>query len=289
MKKKLITETPNRLFTFGCSFTEYKWATWANILAYEFDCDFYNFGKSGAGNSFIANQITQAHKNFNFTKKDLVIVCWTNISREDRWHVSKGWVTPGNIYSQQDYDIRFVKNWANNIHFALRDFSYIELINSYLKNITNYHFLSMCNITKHLNQWDTSKTNQNEEIKNIADLYKESLNTISSSFYDVLWNNDMDYKWKKDWEGVHPHYSDGHPTIVEHYEYLTEIFDYNFSERTTNKVYSLHNGWLEYIRQGYNRTRHDCGLHDMPRKWVDCIYENFRLREENPIPHYFYH
>ena len=30
--KNLITLKVNRIFTFGCSFTDYAWGTWANIL-----------------------------------------------------------------------------------------------------------------------------------------------------------------------------------------------------------------------------------------------------------------
>ena len=54
--KMLITLEPKRIFTFGCSFTNYLWSTWANILGYEFrEAEFYNFGKSGAGNQYIFN------------------------------------------------------------------------------------------------------------------------------------------------------------------------------------------------------------------------------------------
>jgi len=286
---KLINKKPTRLFTFGCSFTEYKWATWANILAYEFDCEFYNFGKSGAGNSYIVNQITQANNYFKFNNDDLVIVSWTNISREDRWSTKKGWVTPGNIYSQQDYDKNFVRNWANDIHFALRDFSQIDLAKRYLDNITNYHFISMCDITKNINQWEAVANNDNTKIQDIITLYEDSLNCILPSFYNVLWNDNINKKWEKDWEEIHPHFSDGHPTILEHYQYLNQVFDFDFSERTKQAVENLHNEWVEYIRKGYKDTKRSCGLHDMPDKWTDEIYNNYRLKVEEPTPHILYH
>jgi len=289
MKKKLVEQSPRRLFTFGCSFTEYKWATWANILAFEFGCEFYNFGKSGAGNTFISNQITQANQYYNFNKDDLVIACWTNVSREDRWSSQKGWVTPGNIYSQQEYDRRFVKNWANDIHFALRDFSYIDLVNNYLNGRTNYHFISMCDIKKHINQWEKGESDYRENIENLADLYKDSLDNISPSYYETLWHNDIDYKWNKDWSEIHLNYSDGHPTILEHYEYLTKTFEFDFSERTKNAVNLLHEQWRKYIQEGYKNTKRSCGLHDMPKKWADAIYDNFRLKQELPMPHHLYH
>ena len=63
----LAISNPKRLFTFGCSFTDYRWATWANILAYELDCEFHNFGKSGAGNQFqLAHMCTQTKARYLF-------------------------------------------------------------------------------------------------------------------------------------------------------------------------------------------------------------------------------
>lgn len=289
MKQKLANPNPKRLFTFGCSFTAYKWATWANILAYEFDCEFHNFGKSGAGNAYIANQITQTNQYYNFTKDDLVIVCWTNISREDRWTKENAWITPGNIYSQQEYNTRFIKNWANSTHFALRDFSYIDLIDNYLNQKTNYHFLSMCNLSEHINQWEDSAIHKEENITELSKLYRNTLDKIAPSFYNVLWNGNVDYKWKKDWKEIHPHYSDGHPTILEHYEYLTKIFNYDFSNNTKLAVENTYAKFVEYIREGYKKTKHDRGLHDMPQKWVDAIHANFLLKKEMAIPSDLFH
>lgn len=278
----------NRFFAFGCSFTHYKWATWANILGYELDCEFYNFGKSGAGNSFIANTVSQADAYFNFRETDLVVVSWTNISREDRWLENRGWVTPGNIYSQHDYDNAFVKNWANDSHFALRDFSSIHFVKNLLENKTDYRFLQMCDIVKIINQWNPSqKTDQ--KVKNIANLYSESINQILPSFYDVLWRGNVDNKWKKDWREIHPHYSDGHPTPLEHLQYLQRTISPSISQSTKEAVSDLYKEWCEYIRDGYKATTIDCGLHDMPNNWVEEMYSRFRLKEEEPIPPVLFH
>ena len=42
----------SRLFTFGCSFTNYRWSSWADCLAPEFDY-FENWGQAGGGNHYI--------------------------------------------------------------------------------------------------------------------------------------------------------------------------------------------------------------------------------------------
>ena len=43
-----------RAFVFGCSFTQYYWPTWADILGREFN-KFENWGQCGGGNQFIFN------------------------------------------------------------------------------------------------------------------------------------------------------------------------------------------------------------------------------------------
>lgn len=280
---KLAINRPRRLFTFGCSFTDYKWATWANILAYELNCEFYNFGRSGAGNYFISNQITQANNYFSFDKNDLVVVCWTNISREDRYTEKQGWVTPGNIYSQNEYDTKFVKRWANDIHFALRDFALIDLTANYL-DCTNFNFLSMCNIVNQINQWEETSSEQQNLVYKISNLYNKNLSKIAPSFYDVLWQGNIDSKWQKDWSTVHKNYSDGHPTPLEHLEYLQAVLDYEFSNKTTDSIKKLQENWISYIQNCYRNSKRSHGLHDFPQTVENDLCQKFKLTKGRPIP-----
>ena len=280
---KLAINRPRRLFTFGCSFTDYKWATWANILAYELNCEFYNFGRSGAGNYFISNQITQANNYFSFDKNDLVVVCWTNISREDRYTEKQGWVTPGNIYSQNEYDAKFVKRWANDIHFALRDFALIDLTANYL-DCTNFNFLSMCNIVNQINQWEETSSEQQNLVYKISNLYNKNLSKIAPSFYDVLWQGNIDSKWQKDWSTVHKNYSDGHPTPLEHLEYLQAVLDYEFSNKTTDSIKKLQENWISYIQNCYRNSKRSHGLHDFPQTVENDLCQKFKLIKGRPIP-----
>ena len=45
-----------RLFTFGCSFTQWKWPTWADYIGINFD-EYYNAGQAGSDNKHILNHI----------------------------------------------------------------------------------------------------------------------------------------------------------------------------------------------------------------------------------------
>ena len=93
----------SRLFAFGCSFTNYKYWTWANILGSQYD-EFENWGQAGAGNTFIFHSIMEADQRHRFGPGDTVIVCWTDIMREDRFIENRGWITVGNVA------------WAKNVY-----------------------------------------------------------------------------------------------------------------------------------------------------------------------------
>ena len=83
-----------RFFAFGCSFTSYMWPTWADLISMEIP-NSYNYGKPGGGNVFIFQQFVEANVRYKFNQDDLVILCWTNVAREDRY-VHK-WLSPGNM------------------------------------------------------------------------------------------------------------------------------------------------------------------------------------------------
>ena len=280
-----------RLFTFGCSFTGYKWATWANILAYDLDCEFYNFGISGAGNSYISTTLAQADAFFNFNEKDLVIVCWTNISREDRWIENQGWLTPGNIYTQLEYPREFVENYANSFHFALRDFTSIHLAANLLENkSTNYKFISMCDIVNHFDQWGSKEHLEFEHpLAKLGRLYKKSLDKLGKNFYDVLWRGDIGYKFQKDWKTVHPNYSDGHPTPLEHCEFISRALGHTFNSSTKSQVKNLHKEWIDFIRKSYTDTTKGCGIHELDSAVELELLESFMLRNSDEIPQQIFH
>jgi len=67
-----------RLFTFGCSFTNYKWKTWADIIGTQFE-EFQNWGKSGSGNFFISSSLYECHSINKITKDDVVLIMFSSI------------------------------------------------------------------------------------------------------------------------------------------------------------------------------------------------------------------
>jgi hypothetical protein len=175
-----------RLFTFGCSFTNYKWPTWADILGRGYT-DFQNWGRGGGGNSFIFNSLIECHVRNTIAKDDTVCIMWTNVSREDRY-VNDHWITPGNIYTQATYDEQFVKKFADVRGYYIRDLALIYAAQQLLQKIgCKYFFLSMVPIDNP-NQYyiDTAVDN----IKDIVPYYKLVIDEIRPSVYEIVFNND---------------------------------------------------------------------------------------------------
>tara|TARA_Y200000002_G_scaffold247232_1_gene204587 strand:- start:1026 stop:1955 length:930 start_codon:yes stop_codon:yes gene_type:complete len=257
MNNNLYTIKPKRLFTFGCSFTKYSWGTWANILAKELEpVEYINLGKSGAGNQYIFNMLMQADAVYDFTHEDLVVVQWTNVCREDRYIPQKKdsgpWVTPGNIYSQEEYDTNFVMNYFSEKGAYIRDLAFIKAAHEMLKHKAQWHFLQMCDIVEQPNQWSEAtqekRIDWDQELDELLKFYNPTLSHLKASFYDILWNNNMDNKIKKDKKLINNSYIDGHPSPIEHLMYLKGVFKHKWKDSTDRAVELAQSNWVKLLR-----------------------------------------
>lgn len=173
-----------RLFTFGCSFTKYYWPTWADILAQDFD-KFENWGQIGAGNHFIFNSLIECNQRNNLTPTDTVVVMWSSIVREDRYCAGH-WLTPGNIYSQSTYPSDFVKSFADNRGYFIRDLAFMQAAKIVLDKIgCRYKFLSMLpieNVTEYANTITVKKDHD------CMLVYKNTIDCLEKSIFEVVYN-----------------------------------------------------------------------------------------------------
>ena len=285
MAKQLIHNKPKRIFTFGCSFTSYIWGTWANVIGAEFpEAEFRNFGRSGAGNHYIFNSIMQADAVYNFTHEDLVIVQWTNVCREDRYLPQRdGWLLPGNIYTQGEYDEKWVQKWFSEYGAYVRDFAFIYAANEHLKHKTQFHFLQMMKIVDYTDQWDLNRrTEHHDKIKKLADVYRPVLESIQPSFYEILWNNDIQKKFKQDRKIVNKDFQDGHPHIVEYYNYLKAVFKHNWRDETDAAVAENFKKWVTMMN-GASKGVPKFHIYSSGQRFVDsCNYE-LRLRQSDQL------
>jgi hypothetical protein len=206
-----------RLFTFGCSFTNYRWSTWADILGYEYK-EFYNWGQSAAGNHYIFNSIIEADQRNQFGPDDTVIVCWTNAMREDRY-VKNRWITTGNIMTSPMYTKEFITDAVCERGNLIRDLAFIKSIRDILlarPGIT-WKFMSMCPILQ-VDPWDPARHQHSD----VVDVYQDVVESILPSFTDVLGQNYWKINKQKRFQkstGI----IDYHPTPEEHLTYLDAV------------------------------------------------------------------
>jgi len=238
----------NRVFTFGCSFTSYWWLTWPDILAQEFQIPVYNYGLSGAGNQYIFNTFCQADSKHKIDGNDLVITSWTNVCREDRFLAKQGWITPGNIFTQDIFDKKYVNKWVDPVGFLLRDIASIHCTTKYLKEKGTEHYnLQMCEIIEQSDQQSfNNKIDGDSNYNKILDVYKETINTLRPGFMEVLWNNDIYTNKLLQDPQKFGRFSDGHPSPEEHLKYIQTVLPFEYSDNTLRKVQECQNN-LEKI------------------------------------------
>lgn len=130
-----------RCFTFGCSFTEWNWPTWADIIAYQTNMPVYNGGLMGLGNVGILHRIVEYDLKYHFNSDDLILVMWTTWSREDRY-LNGEWQAHGSVFNNHLYDKNFLKkywSWENDI---IKNASAIILANRSYQIADNYSMLN---------------------------------------------------------------------------------------------------------------------------------------------------
>lgn len=107
-----------RIFVFGCSWTNYQWPTWADIIRYSTDIPVENWGASGIGNVGIMHRMIECDLVNHFNEDDLIIVQWTSWTREDRVIQGDNWLTTGNVFNNRHYDKKFIEkywSWDNDV------------------------------------------------------------------------------------------------------------------------------------------------------------------------------
>ena len=151
-----------RLFTFGCSHTNWFWHTWADILGLNFE-QYFNFGKYGTGNFRILNQIQRANEYFEFNKNDYIAICLSSDFRYDiiDSNSNVGWVQNGCMLNERTF--------------------YTEHLEKQLDWIGGYENTLTCI----------------KSIKNILNTTKANVRMLSAFGFDRI-----DYKHKKNHQNV---------------------------------------------------------------------------------------
>ena len=188
-----------RLFTFGCSFTNYVWPTWADIVSQDYDY-YENWGENGAGNKHIHSSLIECNQRNNITADDTVMIMWSSQAREDRFLNGK-WFTQGSIYNST-YPAEFVDNFTDLTGYLLDTVTYMQSSYDLLTQIgCKQHFFSMMPIDLDFksNKWMSTVekivpaifTKQSPVIsKQILELYAHVIQQVKPSVWETIFNGD---------------------------------------------------------------------------------------------------
>jgi hypothetical protein len=225
----------SKLYTFGCSFTQYwRWPTWADALGRNYD-HFENWGLCGAGNSYILWSLIECNQRNRLGPNDDVWIMWTNTSREDRY-VTNRWLEGGNVYwtAGSQLPAEYVKKFACERGYLIRDMANIAAAQNLLQHWgCRYRFLSMVPLDCS-NETTGLGFNPEDQRSNDADvrsLYQSVLDQIAPSVFDTVFNGQWFDKGGIPDAGD-PRRRDFHPTPTEHIEYLDKIAPGTVSDST---------------------------------------------------------
>lgn len=218
-----------RLFTFGCSHTQYKWPSWADILGLSFK-EFYNLGQAGSGIFYMLYQFTFGNEYFKFTKNDTLIFMLSNEARVD---IVKrdNWLTKGYAFASDDvFGEKFFKQYSET-HAIESSYIYVYYLKEMLDKIgcryeIIYAFESNLETLKDIinkqtsSIWHKKYKLTNTNIPSLTD-FSRIINDRSYNFIDT--------QTKK-------LYTDGHFTISTHLQYVKKYLSKYYNEENDKIV-----------------------------------------------------
>jgi len=200
-----------RLLASGCSYTDYSWSTWANIIGPEYS-EYKQVGQGGCDNAFIARSIVN-----NARPDDVVVIMWSSY---DRWSFYSDTVDPlpkdsnnhwRHIGSLALWDKHFYVNYYHRVERFQTTMDYVQLVDlhSRANGYTAYHFSAFPFFLA-----ETEKTVDPKMIEiynkyNINNNYltcKVSLQEFRDQYHNILING-----------------NDPHPTPLCHWDYAEQI------------------------------------------------------------------
>lgn len=124
----------SRLFSFGCSYTQAPYPTWADLLSNHFN-SYENWAITGLGNRGIFHRLNEAILKRSINKNDTVVLMWSSPTREDRWFEDRGWVALGNIYNQNFYNNEWTQKYFDPFMSLMETLNYAHAAQRMLDNI----------------------------------------------------------------------------------------------------------------------------------------------------------
>lgn len=248
---KIDLKSVKRYFAFGCSFVNYRWPTWCDLLSNEMpNCQYFNTGKSGAGNQYISIQLNHYLNAMKPNKDDLITVMWTGFYRED-FYLKGTWKTPGNIFTQDELPNQYIKNFTDNRGYSIRDLALIDYAVRALQELEVPVCMMWGVPPKKQNSYSgVMGENEEEPIYDLLAGYKHLENHMLPDLHGFCatgefdsWPNEYVYK---DQEG--DIFEDYHPSVKTYGNYL-KYLGFDISEENLNYINETHEKCKNFERQ----------------------------------------
>lgn len=228
-----------RCFAFGCSYTNYVWPTFADLVGCNFE-EFYNFGLSGSDNTYALNRLIDTHSHFQLNPEtDFVIYGVTGFGRFTYWDRNHDWIAQGDVNFSERKDPRKnnflrLENYSP-IYAAYRSINAIKIFKNFLQatNIPHIIYPALDNA-----EFYNYRVYQYERPSFLPIITKEceavqDLYDIKTSIDEYLLDIDEFHTktYLKD-ENI----TMTHPTTNQHYGYLKKYFSHYDTDRVKNIV-----------------------------------------------------
>lgn len=257
-----------RLFVFGCSYSNYAYPTWADMISVNFD-EYYNYGRAGACNAYIMNKVVGADNDIGFKRAtDTVIVMLTGLGRFSYLPRNEGWRTPGDLFNYNEntkdpittefYNNMWSDNWA-----VVQSWIAAKAIKKILMSQKIKHHIVMgVDNESYING---SADIDSEVFKRAVDIY--NLLDHKTTLDKWKWaNNYYDSEWWDDRQS-----NDGHPSMDVYMNYAKEFFP-QYTSRNSYK-------FLKYWRRHFDHRSQS----DMGQTFIRLFQRDKNLAFTNPL------
>lgn len=265
-----------RLFVFGCSFTQYAWPTWGDLLGNHFDYT-ENWAWPGLGNRAIAERIAECHARNNFNENDTVVVQWSSHVRHDWFRTddpdARGWQTKGSIFNylnEDTFDRKWIETFWDERAYFMHNMNHMLLAQCLLSSTNcTWRMTTITDFSKLGTDYPEDKEMHGEVInKTITDIWSE--NKDLEIYKNKVFTESKDkwitplglYAWQdfsKSYKFRNTAYptkwTDFHPSIDQHKEWLYNnlIPGLELSQNLPEKTKI----WIDKVNTLYENCRYD--------------------------------
>jgi hypothetical protein len=254
-----MTKNYNRVFTFGCSFTQYPWPSWADIIATDLDIHAQNWGSAGIGNVAIQHKMVECDLKNTFTEDDLILVMWSTWAREDRY-IEYAWWRGGGIFNNDFYDKDFInKYWSEE--------------NDIVKNATAIISANKMFNIQYQAHWDDYETSLNDKGR-----AEPSTLLYLQYLIDALPQKNMVEHSRTEWNDL---VNDTHPDVLTHLKFA-EQFCNGIGTKLKTSTIDLYTDAHHHVTSILQARTDKYELID-PRKEVRSYFKEYLSARQQPI------